>query len=219
MDEILIKDFYRGHVFFEKEQWNDLRQLIEERSCIKPLNSDLVDYGITVYLAAIYASTTMDATLLEDAKIKPMVDLLVKGALEPTRAVCFDDSISHHTSTLGLIYGSLRNANLFLKRDDIRKTIREIRSFIFEHLISGVALASDTRKETIRFDTLLACVPFGLLEPEDLVLVEAVKVLNQRVVEAKVSDQERLLLAWYYVEQGSVQRARELLFASSCEGD
>ncbi len=217
MEKLEINDLYRGHAFIETEQWNDLRQLVEDRSCAEFVNSNLINQGITVYLAALYASATMDATVLEDVNIGRMVDALVKEAMEPTRAVCFDDAISHHTSTLGLIYGSLRNANLFLKRDDIRKTIREIRSFVFQHLISGVTLAADTRKEALRFDMLLACVPFGLFEPEDLVLVEAVKVLNQCVLEAGVSSQERLLLAWYYVEQGSFQRARELLFASPSE--
>jgi alpha-glucosidase (family GH31 glycosyl hydrolase) len=208
-----MDDLYRGYQFAANKNWNALTQMIERR--MSRSDQDLVDDGLTVYLAGLLASGTMDAGFLKEEKIEKMVDRLVLGAMEPIRAVCYDESISHHTSSLGLFYGSLRNVNLFLKRDDIRKKIREMRAFVFQHLISGVTLASDTRKKEVRFDTLLACVPFGLFEPEDLVLVAAVKVLAQKIEEDTVSDEERLLLSWYYVEQGSFQKARDLLFASS----
>ena len=208
-----MDDLYRGVQLAANKNWSELNRMIETR--ISRSDQDLADQGLTVYLATMVASGTRDVRWLEDNRMKQMVDQLVADAMEPTRALCFDEAISHHTSTLGLIYGSLRDANLFLKRDDIRKMMREMRAFVFQHLISGVTLASDTRKKEVRFDTLLACVPFGLFEPEDLVLVAAVKVLAQRIEETMVSDEERLLLAWYYVEQGSFQKARELLFASS----
>jgi alpha-glucosidase (family GH31 glycosyl hydrolase) len=208
-----MDDLYRGYQFAANRNWDALNQVIEAR--MNRSIQDLVDEGLTVYLAGLLASGTMDANFLEEEKMGKMVDRLVCGAMEPIHALCYDESSSHHTSTLGLFYGSLRNINLFLKRDDIRKKIREMRAFVFQHLISGVTLASDTRKKEIRFDTLLACVPFGLFEPEDLVLVAAVNVLAQKIEQDTVSDEERLLLSWYYVEQGNFQKARDLLFASS----
>jgi len=210
-------DLIHGQLLMENQDWQGFRQLIQNRLDEKNPEADWIDRGLTVYLAAQLAIFGLDSSFLQDKRIQMCVDELVQHSMTPSRAICYEEAVSHHTSTLGLAYGALRNTNLFLKRDDIYKQLREIRAFVFQHLINGVSLASDTRKGQLRFDTLLACVPFGLFEPEDLVLVEAVNALYEKVMGPTVTDQERLLLAWYYVEQGSYQRSRDLLFACSKE--
>ena len=210
-----IYNIYRGHLLAMNNDWNNLLELIEERYENVELSKDTVESSISLYLIALYELGSSRSLMSDHIEVNEIVDYLVKEAMSKVRAIYFDEKPGHHTSTLGLIYGSLQNINLFLKRDDVNKILREIKSYAFEHLILGGMLMSDENKEHLRFDTLLACVPFGLFEPEDLVLVESVKVLEKRVLMKKTTDHEQLILAWYYVEQGSYDKARKLLFSTT----
>ena len=67
---------------------------------------------------------------------------------------------------------------------------------------------SSSDRTTLGFDVLLAAVPFGLFDAEDLVVVEAARQLAAR---EGASPAERQMLAWYFGEQGSYAKARDLI--------
>ena len=67
---------------------------------------------------------------------------------------------------------------------------------------------SSSDRATLDFDVLLAATPFGLFDCEDLVLVDAVRQLTRPERLAAAIAQEKLLLGWYYAEQGSYAKAR-----------
>lgn len=76
----------------------------------------------------------------------------------------------------------------------------------------GGTLMADSHKSGLDHTILLSAVPFGLFEPEDLALVAAVNALAARPEQPSAED--RLLLAWYYAEQGSYGKSRALLAGS-----
>jgi alpha-glucosidase (family GH31 glycosyl hydrolase) len=127
------------------------------------------------------------------------------------------DLIQVNTSSLGAIYGGLKNINNYLKRDDISLNIKEIRKYTFKNVLTGASLSNGNIYKGISSDIVLACLPFGLFEPEDLVLVESIKVL---VEESKKSSDvlELLILAYYYTAQGSYHLSKELLKKAKYKG-
>lgn len=208
MKNILIEDIYKGHLYVCNKQWTELDSLINSRK----QSDDTIYQAITLYLITLNKISNLSYEW-QDNLVEKLTNDLLQDALVPQKAFDFDEKVSHHLSVLGVIYSSLRKVNLYLKRDDVSTLLIKIKAYAFENLISGGCLMSDIDKKDIRFDLLLACVPFGLFEPEDLVLVEAVKILYRQATDIKkeISDQEKLLLIWYYIEQGSYDKARLLL--------
>ncbi|ODT82645.1 MAG: hypothetical protein ABS76_06160 [Pelagibacterium sp. SCN 64-44] len=89
--------------------------------------------------------------------------------------------------------------------------LARVKNHAYLNHVRGGTLMADSHKSGLDHTILLAAVPFGLFEPEDLALVAAVNELTARG-EALSAD-ERLLLAWYFGEQGSYGKSRALLGA------
>lgn len=119
------------------------------------------------------------------------------------------------TAELALMFAALRYANLFLKQDHFSRLTAQVKNWVFAHNIREGMLMSSPSKNELSFDQLLAVVPLGLFEPEDLVLVESVKALSESEKIRHAEPIERHLLAWYFAEQGSFERSRQLVTADS----
>ncbi len=208
MENVFIEDIYKGHHYVCTNQWTELDLLIKNRK----QSEDTLYQAITLYLITLNKISNIRYEWHDDY-VNQLTNNLLESAMEPHKAFDFDERMTTHLSVLGVIYSGLKKANLYLKRDDVSALLIKIKSFAFDNLISGGCLISDVDKKDVRFDLLLACVPFGLFEPEDLVLVEAVKILYLKAIDTKIetSNQEKQLLIWYYVEQGSYEKARTLL--------
>ncbi len=113
---------------------------------------------------------------------------------------------------------ALRLANHVPKRADLTQLLAPAKNHVYARHTGGGTLMSSSDRTTLGFDALLAAVPFGLFDAEDLVVVDA-RTEAGRADDASPS--ERQLLAWYFGEQGSFARSRDLvagdaLWPASC---
>ncbi len=203
----------KAHFFVLKKQEDRLASLCRETSRKAQATGDAIDRAMALYLGALHRLEDEESAFLQNPLFHQWADDVVSSAMVPYPGLFGKEDPRVHTAVLALMYSALRNANLFYKREAIARALREIKAHLYTHHIAGGRLMSDDGRQENRFDTLFACVPFGLLEPEDLVLVDAVqemrKVLGQDP--ERLTDFERLLLAWYDAEQGSYAEARDLL--------
>jgi alpha-D-xyloside xylohydrolase len=84
----------------------------------------------------------------------------------------------------------------------------------YAHYVREGTLVADSGRSTVDYTVLLASIPFGLFEPEDLALVEAVDQLEAPQRLASATDGEKLILAWYCCERGRYAQSRALLAES-----
>lgn len=81
----------------------------------------------------------------------------------------------------------------------------------YAHYVRGGTLTADPGRSAVDHTILLASIPFGLFEPEDLALVAAVDQLENPQRLAAANDREKLILAWYCCERGHYAQSRALL--------
>ncbi|MFC0187217.1 TIM-barrel domain-containing protein [Fictibacillus aquaticus] len=121
-------------------------------------------------------------------------------------------------SNLGISYAALLAAKQFLRKNELQSTLTEIRDYLFENGLKGGMLISSPSRKTVSTDLLAAVMPFGLFSPEDLVMVEAVKEIENRLVsnegvyrtagENAASPASTAWLALYFTEKGDLKKAR-----------
>jgi hypothetical protein len=210
--KMIEKIFYLLSLQLNKEKEKMKAELVCFLKEINENSYEVFEIGSILFLIGEYVRTFKDKEIGEE--YKKQLDQLLKiydfKFYKEEKNPIYKMDKKVYTSTLGAIYGGLRNINNYLKRDDISLNIREIRKYVFAHVLDGATVANANKDKEITFDILLACQPFGLFEPEDLVLVEAVKVLKEKSKETK-NTFEWLLLAYYYAEQGSYHLTKELM--------
>ena len=123
-----------------------------------------------------------------------------------------------HTSSLSMIYAALLGVKNTIGRTDLQQTITSIRDSIFNNHLSGGMLIRARKVKEVSTDQLFAVMPFGLFSPEDLVMVEAVKEMEERFVTvegvypyrgaSKPSAITAMMLSWYFYEKGDSYKAR-----------
>ncbi len=87
--------------------------------------------------------------------------------------------------------------------------LARVKNHAYLNFTRGGTLMADSHKSGLDYSIVLASVPFGLFEPEDLALVAAI---NEMTTDRRqISTDERMMLAWYYSEQGSYAKSRALL--------
>lgn len=138
---------------------------------------------------------------------------IIKGSLEQfALEVRFEELQLHE---LGSIYGGFRRINNFINSEILFEFIKEVRSFVFSKCIKDGKATNVFVGREIDFSILLACVPFGLFEPEDLILVETVKELESKL--DKASNFEKLIVANYNIVRGHLQKVKSILDTLSHE--
>jgi alpha-glucosidase (family GH31 glycosyl hydrolase) len=163
--------------------------------------ADPIEGGLALFLAGTHADLTGDGKLVGGADVRIVADAL-RREMSPANNGYTD------TWVLALWAGALRLANLVLRRDDLTQLIAPAKNHAYAKHTGGGTLMSSSDRSTLGFDVLLAAVPFGLFDAEDLVLVDAARRLAQR---SDATGAERQMLAWYFAEQGSYARARDLV--------
>lgn len=164
---------------------------------------DALTSGLALFLAGTYADLTGDGMLVRNAEPNvARVAAALERELRPTNNAYAD------TWLVALWAAALRLANHLLRRSDLTRLVAPAKNHVYAHHVGGGTLMATADRTTLGFDALLAAVPFGLFDVEDLVVVETVRQLAAR---SDAGDAERQMLAWYYGEQGSFARARDLL--------
>lgn len=169
--------------------------------------SDPIEAGLALFLAGTHADLTGRGDLVRGAgrAIEHVADAL-RREMSPANNGFTD------TWVLAAWAGALRLANLVLRRDDLTKLVAPAKNHAYAKHTGGGTLMSSSDRTTLGFDVLLAAVPFGLFDAEDLVLVDAARQLAAR---SNATPAERQMLAWYFGEQGSYAKARDLVAGDS----
>lgn len=164
---------------------------------------DVVETALALFLAGTHADMTGDGRLVQGAQAA--VSRIAEAMARELRS-----SGNAHSETwmVALFASALRLANHVLGRDDLTRLIAPAKNHVYAHHTGGGTLMSSSDRMTLGFDALLAAVPFGLFDAEDLVVVDAARRLAARI---DATPAERQMLAWYYGEQGSYGRARKLI--------
>jgi alpha-glucosidase (family GH31 glycosyl hydrolase) len=170
--------------------------------------TDPVEAALALYLAALAAQSAGDVALLRTphaTALRTAIATRLERELTPNQ--------NHFTDTwvVALWAAALREANHLQRDEATTRLVGRVKNHVYANHVRMGALMSSSDKATLEFDVLLAAVPFGLFDCEDLVLVDAVRSLTiaDRLTQATASD--RQLLAWYYAEQGSYAKSRKLL--------
>ncbi|RYE10956.1 MAG: glycosyl hydrolase [Hyphomicrobiales bacterium] len=168
---------------------------------------DTLEAGLALFLAGTLSDISGDASLVRaaDAAISRVADAL-RREMRPTNNAFSD------TWQVALWAGALRLANQVLQRPDLTQLVAPAKNHVYAHHTGGSTLMSSSDRTTLGFDALLTAVPFGLFDAEDLILVDAARRLAER---SDATPGERQMLAWYYGEQGSYGRSRDLLAGDS----
>ncbi|MBC2316321.1 glycoside hydrolase family 31 protein [Listeria booriae] len=126
-----------------------------------------------------------------------------------------------HLATLSSVYGALLAVKHRHQKPALQQQITEIRDYVFTHLLKGGTVLNGLQTRKISIDQLLSVLPFGLFSPEDLVMVEAVKVMEQQLVTdegvlpftgaADVSSFATSLLALYFLEKKDIRKAEHYI--------
>lgn len=166
--------------------------------------TDPVEAALALYLAALSG----DVALLRSAQamaLRAGITARLERELSPNQ--------NHFTDTwvIALWAAALRETNHLQRDESTTRLVGRVKNHVYANHIRMGALMSSSDKATLEFDVLLAAVPFGLFDCEDLVLVDAVRTLTTPDRLASATATDRQLLAWYYAEQGSYAKSRKLL--------
>lgn len=166
-------------------------------------SADAIESGLSLFLAGTHADLTGDGALVRGAEsaVRQVAEAL-RREMNPANNGYTD------TWVLALWAGALRLANLVLQRDALTQLVAPAKNHAYARHTGGGTLMSSSDRTTLGFDVLLAAVPFGLFDAEDLVLVDAARQLAAR---NDATPAERQMLAWYYGERGSYAQARDLV--------
>lgn len=173
--------------------------------------SDPVEAALALFLAALCAQATGDLSPMRSPRGKALRDLVatrLERELAPSLNTFSD------TWVVALWAAALREANFLLPSEDTARLVGRVKNHIYARHVRMGGLMSSSDRTTLDFDVLLAAVPFGLFDCEDLVLVDSVRTLVAPDRLAAAGPADRMLLAWYYAEQGSYAKSRRLLAES-----
>jgi hypothetical protein len=177
------------------------KRILEQVLEVNIVELESIDQGIILFMVSEFARKHESFKYVEIKEIGIIVTSILNNWKK--------DKVQY-ISALGCIYGGLRGINRFLKDDEISKALKNIKEYVFKSFIEKGMLCSDSKKTGTDPNMLLACVPFGMFEPEDLVFVEAVKSIKSMMDKNQLKEGSKLLLAWYFVEQGTYSIARDI---------
>lgn len=181
-------------------QYEEVKQWLQEQFLI---NTEMGrDLGIFFFALSEYLRCSKDISIFDKNEKE------VNSLLDNSLSFILNRENDIKISQIAAIYGGLKGINNYVSRQDVGLKLKQIREFIFKNCIEKGKVVNYSSTNKLTYDILLACSPFGLFEPEDLVLVETVKELYKNSNSADVF--EILLLANYYIEQGSYHIAKEL---------
>lgn len=195
------------HWFFAA--YRDVHQ--DRAPTLPPFGQGPLDDALAIYLLALSAYRKSDPEALED----PLVATAIARITDH-----LDSALEGHSNTpvttLGMAadWAALRTANLFLKQERLSRLTARVKNHVYATAIREGTLMASADKTGVDYDMVLASVPLGLFEPEDLVLVEAIKLLAEPERLDGASNEARLTMGWYWSEQGSYARARQMLSES-----
>lgn len=178
--------------------------------CRELMESGSLDYHEKCFLLFVfgeYVRIAEDFQFLQEMRQKAeALQADVMAEWEKPCSSLFGEEEGFYTSNAGMAYGGLYNSNLYIKDEQIARTINGMKNYAYANFTDAGKLVSVKGGKEVTADLLWICVPFGLFTPEDLVLVESVKEMPEQL-----SSFETALLGWYYAEKADYRRAKMCL--------
>jgi alpha-glucosidase (family GH31 glycosyl hydrolase) len=164
--------------------------------------TDPIAAALALYLAALAADKAL-LTSPRGITLRALVQSRLDRELSPSQNNFTD------TWVIVLWAAALREANHLIPDEATTRLVAKVKNHVYaRHTSAGTLMASSDR-QTLDYDVLLAAVPFGLFDVEDLVLVDAVRKLTTPERLATATPADLRLLGWYHAEQGSYAKARK----------
>lgn len=176
---------------------------------------DPVEAALVLYLGTALAQANGDLSLIKSGRgtaFRDLVAMRLERELQPSLNTFSD------TWVVALWAAALRETNCLVRSETLTRLVGRVKNHIYARHVRMGTLMSSSDKVTLGFDVLLAAVPFGLFDCEDLVLVDSVRTLTAPERLAKATPTELMLLGWYYAEQGSYATSRKLLARTEVHG-
>lgn len=137
-------------------------------------NFQLDGYGTWLWGLAEHVRRSGDELIPRERAIQDAVEVTVEYLLSLWRLPNYDcwEEQHHkvHVSTLAAIWGGLRAANGWLKRNDIERALNEIREFVTAHGVADGHLVKFIGTRAVDASLLWAAAPFGLFGVDDLIM-------------------------------------------------
>lgn len=175
--------------------------------CRELLERGGLDYQDNCFLLFVfgeYVRITEDLRFLEEMRQRAeKLQAQVMEEWQKPHSSLSGEEADHYASNAGMAYGGLYNSNLYIKNEQITRMINGMKNYAYATYTDAGKLVSVKGKKEVKADLLWVCVPFGLFNPEDLVLVEAVKEMT-----GQLSAYENALLGWYFAEKADYPRAK-----------
>ncbi|QHE51800.1 TIM-barrel domain-containing protein [Pontibacillus sp. HMF3514] len=203
------------------DQLEEKQELAQQKlqSSVPTSSNDIIDWALWLWAIAEQVERFEDTFLLEEYEqsIQEGISFLQNKWDTPQSNVWDQLNDQIHTSTLGMVYAAL----LGLKNigyTSVQPTITSLRDSIFQYHLDGGMLVRSREIKEVSTDLLYTVMPFGLFSPEDLVMVEAVKEMEDRLVtkegvyryrgDTQPSSESALMLSWYFYEKGTTNKAK-----------
>lgn len=188
-----------------------------------------LDAALWLWVLGEYADASGRTEALREHAdaVRNAVAAIGRGWNRPCPHWLVPESRGIHLVNLAMAYGGLRAADRHFQDEEARRLLREIREFVFSHMLHEGRTVGTLGSRESAGDAGVAAVPFGLFNAGDLVLVAAVDWLEGHLADGggvrfSLNDTRyggcarpdlTALLAWYYTERGDLARAAELLEA------
>ncbi|WEM45529.1 glycoside hydrolase family 31 protein (plasmid) [Photobacterium sp. DA100] len=166
-----------------------------------------------IYNLANYVRIGKDPSLLEKhlSRVNAYVEDIQQNCLEQQESYFYPDQ-GVFTSLVGAGYGALYNLNLVHYREDVAQFIIGLKATMYERNTDMGKLVNKSEDGVVCLDILFSVIPFTLFTPEDLVLIEALEEMHDKLItddgakmcaEAQQTEFASALLALYYTEKAN----------------
>jgi alpha-D-xyloside xylohydrolase len=216
--EQLLSTFFRIQ-YLQLEEKN-LEALYSLRSVIEKEPTSTIEHAIWTWLVTEQILRFNENALFREFNtfVSRSIELIEKNWNKSQSHLYLPLEENCFTLHLAIYYATLVNLRNLGYSDQVQKTATAIRDRVFEgHLKGGTVICSPDHPFAST-DLLLSVLPFGLFSPEDLVMVEAVKEMEQdlvqqdKVLESPMSTEHSNfaagLLSWYFLEKGDVAKSK-----------
>ncbi|MDQ0338460.1 alpha-glucosidase (family GH31 glycosyl hydrolase) [Caldalkalibacillus uzonensis] len=226
----LMGKLFRAYCYQLEKRFNQSEQILKQSAEQTGKEDHILPKAVWIWMLAEHQARSNEHQLViqYQSLIEHAVNFICDHWQQPASNIWGESDDLIHISNLGICYGALNAAKRLTGQNILQKYLTEIRDFVFEHGLSGGMLIRAKDKREVSTDLLATVMPFGLFSPEDLVLVEAVKAIEERLVydnkvyhslaSRKESPASTAWLAWYFTEKGELDKgnfylktARQLL--------
>jgi len=218
-----ITKLFEIHMYQLQDKFIRAKENLEE--IIKPAydTKSLAETAIWLWILMEQIERNNERELLQkyEVQVEQAISQIKEGWCRPNQNLWKENEDLVYVSNLGVYYGALSVAKKITGNGDIQHTLTAIRDKVFSSGLSQGMLVRALEVKEVSTDLLLTVMPFGLFSPEDLIIVEAVKEIEEGLVsnhkiykkreDTVESPSSGAWMAWYFVEKKDIKKAKKYI--------